>query len=164
MAGGNPATLFVKGKELNLKYTQAQVRSLVGLNEETFRHWRKALPPLQGHQGHAATFSLGDILALSVIHRLTAFMEGKVSRLPCRPYDLFEICEQIADGDERSAILLVTPGHVIRFSPNSPNQLNSIAFLIPVGRLLSTLRSAIQGDPTTDLQLFLPLGAGERNA
>ena len=141
-----------------MRFTQAQVRILLGLGEETFRHWRSALPPLAPHQGHAPTFTLGDILALAVVSEIVKLAGGKVSKLRPRAKDLFEVCAEVVDADDRRAVLMINPHHITRLSSaNVTNPLISTMFLVPAGRLLGSLRAKIQGSPELDTQLTLPL-------
>lgn len=73
-------------------YTQAQVRETVGLSLETYRHWRRVLPPLVAKGGRAACFSIGDLMATSILHRLTETAGVRVGHLSDVAAAIFEIC------------------------------------------------------------------------
>lgn len=79
-----------------MRYTQAQIRDVLGVTVETIRHWRKVLHPLKERAGRAATFTFGDLLALGVVHRLTVGLDLAVSSLQPAARSLFTICN---DGD-----------------------------------------------------------------
>ena len=53
-----------------MRYTPSQVRHVVGITQETLRHWRRALPSLGGLKGHAPVFRPGQLLGLAVIRVL----------------------------------------------------------------------------------------------
>ena len=46
---------------MTVRYTPGQLRDAVGISQETYRHWKKALPPLRGGAGHGPRFSVGEL-------------------------------------------------------------------------------------------------------
>jgi hypothetical protein len=75
-----------------VQYTQAQVRETVGLSLETYRHWKRVLPPLATKGGRTACFSIGDLMAASIMHRLTETAGVRVGHLSDVSAAIFEIC------------------------------------------------------------------------
>lgn len=75
-----------------VQYTQAQVRETVGLSLETYRHWKRVLPSLATKGGRAASFSIGDLMAASILHRLTETAGVRVGHLSDVSAAIFEIC------------------------------------------------------------------------
>ena len=75
-----------------VQYTQAQMRETVGLSLETYRHWRRVLPPLATKGGRAACFSVGDLMAASILHRLTETAGVRVGHLSDISTAIFNIC------------------------------------------------------------------------
>jgi len=75
-----------------VQYTQAQVRETVGLSLETYRHWKRVLPPLASKSGRAACFSIGDLMAVSVLQRLTETAGVRVGHLSDVAPAIFQIC------------------------------------------------------------------------
>lgn len=73
-------------------YTQAQMRETVGLSLETYRHWRRVLPPLATKRGRAACFTVGDLLAASTLNRLTETAGVRVGHLSDVSTAIFNIC------------------------------------------------------------------------
>jgi len=74
-----------------MRYLPAQAKEALGITEETFRHWRRALPPLKGKRGYAPCFSPGDLLALKVVAQLHAF-GIQVRHLTPHAEALFKAC------------------------------------------------------------------------
>lgn len=75
-----------------MQYTQSQVRETVGLSLDTYRHWKRVLPPLETKGGRAACFSIGDLMAVSIVHRLTETAGVRVGHLSDLAVAIFEIC------------------------------------------------------------------------
>ena len=75
-----------------MQYTQAQVRDTVGLSLETYRHWKRVLPPLATKGGRTACFSIGDLVAVSILHRLTETAGVRVGHLSDVSAAIFQNC------------------------------------------------------------------------
>ena len=88
-------------------YTQAQMRETVGLSLETYRHWRRVLPPLATKGGRAACFSIGDLVAASILNRLTETAGVRVGHLSDVSTAIFEICNTSPWAALVSTMLLV---------------------------------------------------------
>ena len=87
-----------------MRYLPAQAKEALEIKEETFRHWRNALPPLKGKRGYAPCFSPGDLLALKVVSQLHAF-GIQVRYLSPHAERLFKICQGAWFGLEGKTIL-----------------------------------------------------------
>jgi hypothetical protein len=79
----------------NMKLTPLQIRELVGISQETLRHWRRVLPPLKERSGYAPCFTPGDALALSVIKEIVECLQMRVQVLQPFAEELFNICRGI---------------------------------------------------------------------
>lgn len=75
-----------------VEYTLAQFRDTVGLSLETHRHWKRVLPPLARRKGRSPCFSVGDLIAASVINRLTESVGVRVGHLGDIADALFTLC------------------------------------------------------------------------
>lgn len=75
-----------------MEYTQKQVRSLIGLPQQTLRYWKSSLPPLARKSGKAALFTVGEMLALSVVNQLVHRNRLDVSAIAPVAEELFELC------------------------------------------------------------------------
>lgn len=76
-----------------MEYRPGQVKDAIGITEETFRHWRSSLSPLHKKKGKAAKFGSGELLALSIVKKLTSDLGIKISALVPVCESLFELCK-----------------------------------------------------------------------
>jgi hypothetical protein len=76
----------------NMHYTPGQLRDTVGLSKEAFRHWKRVVPAFANGRGHAPSFSSGDVLASSVLRRLTDTVGVRIGHLSKVAPTIFEIC------------------------------------------------------------------------
>ena len=77
-----------------MEYTPGQLRDLVGLSKEAFRHWKRVLPALSTGRKHAPCFSAGDVLATTVLHRITESCGARIGRLTGVASGIFDICNR----------------------------------------------------------------------
>ena len=77
-----------------MQYSLSQVRETVGLSLETYRHWKRVLPPLATKGGRAACFSIGDLMGASILRRLTEIAGVRVGHLSDVSVAIFEICNK----------------------------------------------------------------------
>jgi hypothetical protein len=77
---------------LTLLYTPGQLRGAVSIAPETYRHWKKALPPFDRGRGHSPCFSPGDLVAASVIRTLAVGLSVRIGALAPIAGGLFELC------------------------------------------------------------------------
>lgn len=76
-----------------MRYTPGQLRDIVGISQETLRHWRATLTPLQGARGHGPSFKPGDVLAVAAVKALVEECGVSVRSLTSVASALFEICD-----------------------------------------------------------------------
>ncbi len=50
-----------------MRYTQSQVRELVGLPLQTYRYWAALIPHLSSRGGKGSVFTTGDLLGLALM-------------------------------------------------------------------------------------------------
>lgn len=77
---------------MTVLYTPGQLREAAALAPETYRHWKKALPPLRRGKGHSPSFSPGDLVAISIVRLLAVDLSVRVSALSPIAEALFELC------------------------------------------------------------------------
>jgi hypothetical protein len=144
-----------------MRYTQAQIRDVLGVTVETIRHWRKVMQPLQERTGRSATFTFGDLLALGVIHRLTAGLDMAVSNLQPAALTLFTICNEVdwTRPDARFLVLTRRLGSVGEgfeapmidlvdaASLGQAVDAQAVAAVIPLGQIVEQLRAHLVADP-----------------
>jgi len=68
------------------------MQEVVGLSKEAYRHWRKVLPQVAAKGGRAPRFTIGDLVALSVIYRLTEIGGVRIGNMKVFAGDIFELC------------------------------------------------------------------------
>lgn len=105
---------------VQVRYTQGQLRKTVSISTETFRHWKTVIPYLSKKSGHSAKFLAGDLLALSILKKLTADCSINVGNLAAvfdeilylcntEPWDELEklvLCIDVKSGTCRTAPVL----------------------------------------------------------
>ena len=78
----------------HVEFTPGQLRGLAGLSKETFRHWKRVLPALSTGRKHAPCFSAGDVLATTVLHRITESCGARIGHLRGVASGIFDICNR----------------------------------------------------------------------
>lgn len=78
----------------HVEYTPGQLRELVGLSKETFRHWKRVLPALSTGRRRGPCFSAGDVLATTVLHRITESCGARIGHLKGVASGIFDICNR----------------------------------------------------------------------
>lgn len=86
-----------------MRLTPGQVRDVVGVPVETFRHWRTTLTGLGGKSGHSPCFTIGDAVGFAVVRQLVESMGVRVSMIADAGEPLFDVCN-------------ITPWHVLETS------------------------------------------------
>ncbi len=75
-----------------VQFSQNQLRDTLGISVETFRHWKRVLPPFAQRKRYTSRFSTGDLLAAGVLCRLTNQCGIRVGLLPEISQAAVEIC------------------------------------------------------------------------
>lgn len=78
-----------------MRLTPGQIRDVVGVPVETFRHWRAVLTCLSGKSGHAPCFTVGDALGFAVVRQLVVEVGLRVSTVAEAGSALFELCNTV---------------------------------------------------------------------
>lgn len=73
-----------------MQFNQVQVRDTLGISVETFRHWKRVLPPFSGRK----KYTLGDLLAAGVLRRLTDQCGVRAGHLPEISKTIVEVCNR----------------------------------------------------------------------
>lgn len=131
-----------------MNFTPGQLRDAVGIGQETYRHWKKALPPLRREAGHSPCFTAGDLLAAAIVKILVSDYGMRVSVLTTLAEGVFRECNSRSwPALERSLIVLDVPGGQASIqSEDSRLALDEAAMVVPLGRLISTLRRTLLAD------------------
>jgi hypothetical protein len=87
-----------------VEFTAGQLRETVGISVETYRHWKRVLPPFSDRQGYVPTFSVGDLVAARVLRCLTETFGVRAGHLGGLSVDIVRLCNgtpwtKLADRD-----------------------------------------------------------------
>ena len=75
-----------------MKFTVGQLRETIGISPETFRHWKRVLPPFAARVGRTPAFSWGDLLSAAVINHLTDHCGVRVGHLATVAQKIVDLC------------------------------------------------------------------------
>lgn len=146
-----------------MKYTPSQVRQVVGLPQETLRHWRATFAFLADNRGQGPTYRVGQILVLAVIKQLVRDCGISVGALKAVEDAL---CRTLARAHWS---MLATSVLRVRLSEGEVEALegltvpigNTAALLLPLAGVIAQLRAELIDldvpDPQQSLA-FPPLG------
>jgi hypothetical protein len=131
-----------------MNLTPGQVQGLLGLSRAAFRHWKEALPPLAGRNGHRPCFSLGDLFAMALIKAMTDDAGVRIGALDAVSGRLFEQCgRQSWAGLERSILVIELARVRVEFAPESQiPQLGGIGIVVQCGPIVTDLRERLLMD------------------
>jgi len=73
-------------------FSQGQLRDTLGISVETFRHWKRVLPPFAERKRYTPRYSIGDLLTAAILHRLTDQCGVRVGVLPEISKAILQIC------------------------------------------------------------------------
>ncbi len=142
-----------------VNYTPGQLRDAVGIGQETYRHWKKALAPLRRDAGHSPCFTAGDLLAAAIVKTFVANYGMRVSALSALAGGVFEECNARSWPTlERSLLVLdVVGARVWIQSEGSGFALDGPAMVVPLRTLIESLRhTLLAGDGDGQEMLRFP--------
>ena len=126
-----------------MHYTPCQLRETVGITQETYRHWRKALSPLSRVCGRGAYFTPGDLVAVAVVRVLCTDLDMRVRTLSSLAEALFKTCRTTPWPTlERGHLDLDIPGGTVDFKiDNSPAPVDGVAVSVPLRSIINRLQA-----------------------
>jgi len=141
-----------------MRLTQAQVRQLADVPEETFRVWRGALPPLGRRSGRGAHFTLGDVVAVAAIRSLVSAFGVKIHNLADVSPELFDACADATLPGRAPALLIVSGGRAWVAAAVGPlSEIEAAAVVVALQPIVERVRAQLLRGPA-DVQPQLPLG------
>ena len=143
---------------MTVRYTPGQLRDAVGISQETYRHWKKALPPLRGGAGHGPRFSVGDLLAVVVVKILTNDFAIRVSAISVIASALFETCNAVPwPALERGKLFVDLAAGGLQFIHGTESTaLRTPMLVIPLLSSMLLLRAALLTEHDQSTQTSLP--------
>jgi KaiC/GvpD/RAD55 family RecA-like ATPase len=152
-----------------MRYTPSQVRQVVGISQETLRHWRSSLSSLSGIKGHAPVFRPGQLLGLAVIRTLVEGLGLGVGSLKAAESDIFEVCRNPQWIRLAQGYLLIRPADgTARFVERiTDGNVNRTTIVLPMERIVTSLREALLEVAPEEVQqsiAFPPVGMATRRS
>lgn len=131
-----------------MKLTPGQVREILGLPQETFRHWKSKLPPLANRNGHRPCFTYGDLFAIAVIQTLITQAGVQVSALAPVAEKLFNVCDMQPWAAIEQLSLVIEPAeeHIAFVAEQETPRHSGLAIIVACGPLIAKLRKALLMD------------------
>lgn len=141
-----------QGYTLNMRYLPAQAKEVIGISEETFRHWRRALAPLSGKRGYGPCFTPGDLLALKVVAKLHSF-GIQVRHLAPHAEALFQICSQGAwfGLDDKAVVFDGESVELVSVFDNRKLGMHT-CMVVPLRSLIAELRQSLSVEEVLPIQ------------
>lgn len=127
---------------------------------ETYRHWKKVLSPLRKDKGHSPCFTSGDLIAVSVIQRLSTDLGIRIGALAQIADNLFDLCNMTPWPTlERGKLAVDIPNAKLELRPElSESSGGGILIIIPLRSLIAQLRDQLlSAAQTTQPSLPFPL-------
>lgn len=145
-----------------MEYSQKQVRSALRLAQQTLRYWKSSLPPLARKTGKAALFTVGEMLALSVVNQLVHRNKVDISAITPVAEDLFDLCSRPLQFSRHVAVMWIDLGEkeiaVVRDPKDLPT--DRVYLVVPVSQLwLEISEKLTNPDGIGEQKELLPLAA-----
>jgi hypothetical protein len=128
-----------------MQFSQTQLRTTLGISVETFRHWKRVLPPFAKCKRYTSRFSAGDLLAAGILCRLTNQCGIRVGLLPDISQSVVQICNASSwDALEGRALVLDVAHRTCRIAeaPGDPVGQN-VVIICPLGPIIAGVRDAM---------------------
>ena len=143
-----------------VNYTPGQLRNAVGIGQETYRHWKKALTPLRREAGHSPCFTAGDLLATAIIRILVVDYGMRVGVLSELADSVFSECNARSWPTlERSLLVLDLVEKQVTSQPEGSRlALDGPAVVVPLRTMIDNLRrTLLAGDDGQETLRFPPV-------
>ena len=137
-------------------FRQAQLRGTIGISVETFRHWKRILPPFVQSR-RVTKFTLGDLLAAGILYRLTEECGIRVGALPAVSEAVSAICATYTwPALERKSLVINVAEATCRLEAADaiPSQ-RSISVVCPLSPVIAALRETLTRTQPADAQAAL---------
>ena len=128
-----------------MKFTLGQVKEILPISQDTYRHWKTILPPLAARNGHTRCFMPGDLLALAVVRTLTEDVGIRVGNLQSTAIAIFDECNRNSWAGAERLALVVEPlrSRAATVSESQPPAMETTAIVLPLRPIVSHLRARL---------------------
>lgn len=126
-----------------MQFSQNQLRDTLGISVETFRHWKRVLPPFAERKRYTSRFSTGDLLAAGVLCRLTDQCGIRVGLLPEISQAAVEICNATSwTVLEGKALVVDVQQRTCRIAESARDPAD-IVIVCPLSPIIAVVRDAM---------------------
>lgn len=131
-----------------MKLTPAQFRDVLGISQETLRHWRKVLPIFRGRSGYAPIFRPGDLVAGAVIKLLKDQWGISVSAFAEQSVGLGRVCNETPWASLASGTLVISlDDHSCRLiHADSELSISGVQLVVPLADIISQITHGLLQD------------------
>ncbi len=140
-----------------IRYTSGQLKLAIGIPQQTYRHWKEVLPPLRRDGRGGPCFSVGDLLAVAVVHRLKVACGIPASAFTTVADKLFEACNSAHWLALENQRMIIEPAHRrIWFSQaDDTYACDTPTLVVPLQPIVKDLRNALLAGSQADGQEVL---------
>lgn len=130
---------------MTVQYTPGQLRKALNVSPETYRHWKKSLPPLRQYSGRSPQLTSGDLLAVAVVRVLCVDIGVRVSAIAECSDALFLLCNSSPwPVLERGKLLFDLAEARVRFHEDRvANTPDGPYVVVPLGKVIACLRDEL---------------------
>src|SRR5271166_3669045 len=137
-----------------LIYTLQQLRDIVGISVETFRHWQRVIPAFSARKGRRARFSTGDLLAAAIIRRLTDDCGIRIGRLKAAN-QIVSLCNEKSWALDRKTLVVNPAAGSCQVAGDRGAGGDRFVVLCPLKPIMSELRGKLLNSETPRAQRAL---------
>jgi hypothetical protein len=139
-----------------VQFRQARLRGIIGISVETFRHWKRVLPPFAQPQ-RVMKYTLGDLLAASILYRLTDECGIRVGALPAISVTISKICASHtwAALERKSLVINMADATCRLDSADAIPSQQTVSVVCPLSPVISALRETFVRMRPADAQRAL---------
>jgi len=144
---------------MSVEFTQAQVRKVLGIAPETFRHWQRVLPPLR-KRARRQPLAHGDILALETVRVLVREVGVNSSAVALHSEAIFNYCNSNSWPALAQSRIQLTESGTDLVSQRAPLPTGKrLIVILQLAPLVDELSQRLLGNPSHQPELKFPLVA-----
>ena len=133
---------------ITVRYSPGQLRDAVGISQETYRHWKKVLAPLQRRTRRNSCFTAGDMLAVALVRVMTTDFSMRIGAVSDVADRLFAMCNTTSwPVLERSRLIVDLPSQRLELRTELRDRdFETPALGLPLRPVIAKLRDALLTD------------------
>jgi len=150
-----------------MKLTVGQLREVLRLSEDAFRHWKQVLPPMSGRNGYRPCFTFGDLLALAVVKELCDGSGVQVGALRPVVNALFAACNNSPWPKLESCLFVIRleRQELVTASELQSPRFEDVTLVVPCRPIIIKLRDRLLAEHQPGVQgllMFPPTAVSRR--